>query len=845
MDTARSGHPTQQMLSSFGLGKLNESLVRAVSIHLERCPECRKQVGELPPDSFLGRLRDAKPTDKSDSGKSQFTWSRSVEGMVDPARAHADTLPPELVDHPDYEIKRELGRGGMGVVYLAHNKLMGRDEVLKVMGRHIMERPGVLDRFLREIRAVAKLRHPNIVTAYHATRLGESIVFAMEYVAGLDLSRMVKAKGPLPVTHACYFAYQAALGLQHAHEEGLVHRDIKPGNLMLSNRKDKATIKILDFGLAKATREEKIDLKLTSEGQALGTPDYIAPEQIMDATSADIRADIYSLGGTLYHLLTGCPPFHADSLYDMYQAHISRDADPLNLVRPEVPAELAALVAKMMAKDPTRRFQTPGEVAAALTPFVKKGNVAFKGPKLDVSRASRSIAGQPVGEAVSMPAQPVTEPPGSAVRAKTVVEPTVPAARWESLVGLRETASSTETPPVVAPVRRAPRPFWPVVIAASLFGLFALGVVIITIRGKNGETKITARDDKAFKVETPDVVVEHNPTGDSTPAKARSNTPKAPRPDIPGASRTVKPLTAITNSIGMNLVPIPAGEFIMGSPLGQGSEDEHPQHHVRITRPFYMGVTEVTQAQYQGVVGSNPSWFSPRGGGKDRVAGESTDDHPVENVSWLDAVAYCNTLSENEKREPFYDIEAGTARVRDWNGPGYRLPTEAEWEYACRSNSRTRYSFGNDEANFGEHGWYKDNSGGRTHPVGQKRSNDFGLFDMHGNVWEWCWDGFDANYYKASPVDDPRGPSGAWFRVNRNGGWIGPPSWSRSAACAIGRPPDHRDNGIGFRVARNVADEIRDLSAHPKANSSSRSPGPASAVAASPTASFQPSTAKT
>ena len=147
----------------------------------------------------------------------------------------------------------------MGVVYLAHNTLMGRDEVLKVMGRQIMERPGVLDRFLREIRAVARLRHPNIVTAYHASRLGESIVFAMEYVEGLDLSKMVKAQGPLPVAHACYFVYQAALGLQHAHEEGLVHRDIKPGNLMLARKGDKATVKILDFGLAKATREEKVD----------------------------------------------------------------------------------------------------------------------------------------------------------------------------------------------------------------------------------------------------------------------------------------------------------------------------------------------------------------------------------------------------------------------------------------------------------------------------------------------------------------------------------------------------------------------------------------------------------
>ena len=269
-------------------------------------------------DSFLGRVRDAqKPAGQSTSGQSQPGGTQSDKGTNAPAPPPADTLPPGLADHPDYEIKRELGRGGMGVVYLAHNTLMGRDEVLKVMGRHIMERPGVLERFLREIRAVAKLRHPNIVTAYHATRLGESIVFAMEYVEGLDLSKLVKAKGPLPVAHACNFVYQAALGLQHAHEEGLVHRDIKPGNLMLSRKGDKATVKVLDFGLAKATREEKVDGGLTSEGQALGTPDFIAPEQILDAPSADIRADIYSLGGTLYYLLTGRPPFQANSLYDI------------------------------------------------------------------------------------------------------------------------------------------------------------------------------------------------------------------------------------------------------------------------------------------------------------------------------------------------------------------------------------------------------------------------------------------------------------------------------------------------------------------------------------------------
>ncbi len=370
MDAAPSLHPTDQTLSSFGLGKLNDRSFEAVNQHLEQCPDCRKRVAEMSADSFLGRVRDAKAANKSLFGQSMPSSVSNCTGAQ--ALPPAETLPPDLAGNPDYEIKQELGRGGMGVVYLAHNRLMARDEVLKVMSRHLMERPGVVDRFLREIRAVATLRHPNIVTAYHATRVGESIMFAMEYVEGLDLARMVKAKGPMRIANACNFIYQAALGLQHAHEKGMIHRDIKPGNMMLAPKGDRATIKILDFGLAKVTREQKVDAALTSEGQALGTPDFIAPEQIVDAQSADIRADIYSLGGTLYYLLAGRPPFEAASLYDMYQAHISREADPLNLVRPEVPAELAALVAKMMAKDPARRFQTPAEVAEALRRFSRR-----------------------------------------------------------------------------------------------------------------------------------------------------------------------------------------------------------------------------------------------------------------------------------------------------------------------------------------------------------------------------------------------------------------------------------------------------------------------------------------
>src|SRR5262249_52961630 len=282
------------------------------------------------------------------------------------------SIPTELREHPQYTIVRELGRGGMGVVYLAENKLMARLEVLKVMNQALLDRPGAVERFLREIRSAAMLGHPNIATAYTALPVGNLLVFAMEYVDGQDLANAVKARGgPLPIANACYYVQQAALGLQHAFEKGMVHRDIKPQNLILSRDENRHVVKVLDFGLAKVMREKSDDTGLTGEGKMLGTPDYIAPEQTLDASSADIRADIYSLGCTLYFLLAGAPPFRGRSLFEVLQAHQSVEATPLPQVRPEVSPALNAVVSKMMAKDPAQRYQTPVEVTRALAPFVK------------------------------------------------------------------------------------------------------------------------------------------------------------------------------------------------------------------------------------------------------------------------------------------------------------------------------------------------------------------------------------------------------------------------------------------------------------------------------------------
>jgi formylglycine-generating enzyme required for sulfatase activity len=261
--------------------------------------------------------------------------------------------------------------------------------------------------------------------------------------------------------------------------------------------------------------------------------------------------------------------------------------------------------------------------------------------------------------------------------------------------------------------------------------------------------------------------------------------PLTPSPTVPSATPNV-----ITNSIGMKLALIPAGEFLMGSPDSDSDAypPEMPQHPVRITQAFYLGVHEVTQGQYRAVTGQNPSHF------------KGSDELPVEQVSWNDAIAFCNKLSEREGLKPYYSLDGAVQP----GGEGYRLPTEAEWEYACRAGSTTRFSFGDDAASVGEYAWYAGNSGSKTQPVGQKRPNAWGLYDMHGNVWEWCWDGYDESYYRQSPVADPGGPAQAAGRVDRGGSWRRSPRFCRSANRSR-LAPRNRNSRLGFRVARALS----------------------------------------
>ena len=297
---------------------------------------------------------------------------------------------------------------------------------------------------------------------------------------------------------------------------------------------------------------------------------------------------------------------------------------------------------------------------------------------------------------------------------------------------------------------------------------------------------------------------EHSNPFESLPPVDQVEEEKAHASARPEPARISEPRAEIVNSVGMKLKRIPAGELLMGSPENDPdvSNDEKPQHRVRITQPFYLGIHQVTRGQFRRFIEATRYQTEAEKDGKggwgwDASAGkwfqnpkftwrspsfDQTDDHPVVNVSWNDATAFSDWLSRQEGQE-------------------YRLPTEAEWEYACRAGTTTRFSFGDEENALGQYAWYSANASNQTHPVGERKPNAFGLYDMHGNVWEWCWDGYDADYYKRSPADNPRGPEPAAPRVIRGGSWRIGPQNARSAYRGWDLP-ENRSNDLGFRLAR-------------------------------------------
>jgi serine/threonine protein kinase len=356
------------------------------------------------------------------------------------ARGHADDFYLN-----EYKILDRLGKGRMAGVYKAAHKL-GQVVAVKVLPPSRARDPQMLGRFQRESALAIRLKHPNIVRTFQTGLANGLHYLVMEYLEGETLDEVLQRRGKLPPTEGVRLIYQALLGLQHIQEQGLIHRDLKPSNLMLvparvpgeTDNTLNATVKILDIGLARAFFDENspealADNQLTGEGVLLGTPDYMAPEQARDARTADIRADIYSLGCVLYHVLSGQPPFPDKNIINQMIRHASEPVRPLRELNPAVPDGLQQIVNWMLAKEPSQRYPTPERAAQALQVFLAAGSEPTVAPEADARMHSYLTWLEKSGDSAASPAPaaPVATPAASPIFASTPAKPLAAAAPGE------------------------------------------------------------------------------------------------------------------------------------------------------------------------------------------------------------------------------------------------------------------------------------------------------------------------------------------------------------------------------------------------------------------------------
>ncbi len=408
-----------------------------------------------------------------------------------------------------YKVLERLGQGGMGAVYLCEHTVGRRRVAVKVLPTAKAEDPAALERFRREARALAALNHPNIVRAYDIDVDDNLNFLVMEFIDGASLQEIVKRSGPLDPLRACHYIYQSALGLQHAHEKaGLVHRDIEPGNILVDRS---GIVKILDMGLARFFHDEDDILTRKYDETVLGTADYLAPEQALDSHEVDIRADVYSLGGTFYFCLTGRTPFSEGTVAQKLIWHQTRQPKSIRTLRQDVPDGVLAILDRMMAKNAADRYQTPLQVAEALAPFTRTPippPPESEMPQLSLAAMAPNL-GQPTGATADSP----TDDSGSGSGRKP----------WK--VSGQVPAAPPSTTPAVAPPTSVAAPPAPMNVPAP--------VAVPTTPVANPRRPVAPAP-------TPSVAVVPSPvpTATARPVAAR---PAPPAPPAPPADRPIAP----------------------------------------------------------------------------------------------------------------------------------------------------------------------------------------------------------------------------------------------------------------------------------------------------------------
>jgi formylglycine-generating enzyme required for sulfatase activity len=726
-----------------------------------------------------------------------------------------------------YQIIRPIGQGGMGTVYLAKDLRLGNTIALK---ESIFNDPKMLKAFEQEARLLAGLRHSALPKVFDHFTEGESTFLVMEYISGNDLGEILekrknrlepigKAK-PFEVDEVLIWAEQLldALDYLHTRQSPIIHRDIKPQNLKLAERNQ---IILLDFGLAKGSALQMT--RATESKSIFGyTPTYAPIEQIQ-GSGTDPRSDLYSLAATLYHLMTGVEP--PDALMRA-NAFLGGEPDPLQFakhVNPAIPTAIAEIINQAMSQhknlrpesarvllkrfrdaknvtqvpnaatkiEPPTQIMPQQEPSKPTVPFVAPPQPTFQDsypPQTpytsDPQPPQNPMPSNPYPPQAPYPNNPYPSnpyPPQPPFRSDPY--PPQMTVHGNAQTNVNPPPMMTNLDPAYYPQqtaiqgKKSAAKTWLSVIAVVviLSGLAVAAVYIFNQQNSRNNLPPAGRNN------TPTIIPGSQPNLNKN--STNSNT----SPYDASQSEVIKSLTSAAS-----FAKIPAGEFMMG--IEDHGDNNDVQHLVKISRAFEMSKYEITQLQWVAVMGDNPSNFK----------GENSDNLPVENVSWDDVQEFIKHLNE----------------LKD--GYKYRLPTEAEWEYAARAGSKAAY-----QENLNGTAWTGNNSGLKDldsmdiwnndrdnykkrliangcqpRAVGQKKPNKWGLFDMQGNVWEWCSDWYSADYYLESPEENPQGPDNGTQKINRGGSW-----YSQLDRCQVFNrskdAPNTRLYNLGFRLVRS------------------------------------------
>ena len=715
------------------------------------------------------------------SGSTEVAAAGSVDMLLaGPTAIEGPSALPSRLG--SYRVLGVIGAGGMGTVVRARHhsegwaRQQGGDVAIKLIHPFIASDSDFQARFFAEAALGRRVQHPGLVKVYDVVADGPWLGTILEYVEGRELSEWVRPGG-LALEPVLELLAPLADALDHLHGLGIVHRDLKPANVKV--RADGQPV-LLDLGIAKDLSGEASSHTKTM--MSMGTSAWMAPEQA-DAKSVTAAADVYALGLLAYALLSGRMPWAQGATEHRIMAHkMMGRLRPLDAGGKRV----ADVVMGALAVEPAAHPASCGALVRAMrsTEAAQVAPPASGTPKSSASPRATKARERRRATGVEAPSTGVPQ----AERGPVLRSP---------FGGTFLLARSDSEPLLVRPGDR-------VRAGQTLCIIETMGLMNEILAQFGGVVaEILVNEGRSVRQGQPLFRFEGGSVGQATGARPvgrqqhdTSSVQPFPRvqriPDAAGAWEDFS-----VGEVSFRLRGLKAGTYAVGSRVaGKGvNPDERPWHAVRLSRAYGLGEHPVTQQLWKAVMGTNPSHFCtpvplPLSGSR----------RPVESVSWLDAVSFCNRLSERCGLTPAYRVKRGGVTC-DFGAPGFRLPTEHEWEVAARAQTDHLWSGGDKARGLA---WSKENARAKTHPVGQKAANSWGLLDLSGNVWEWCWDRYSAGAYKHGTMDDPTGSPSGSYRVRRGGSWKLSSSFARVTYRSF-EVSSYRKPDTGLRLSRTLA----------------------------------------